>query len=286
MGSVHQEAVVKPKTAKAMYRLVVLRQPTVRVVLVENSATATPRPASFVLMVMSQMRRQQVAKDAVEAKCPLQARLVAFVFNVYRSTQTGSSCTLCGLGYFWNATLRNCPKLCPIGHACHNKSLANGEAYCDQCNPCEPGSFSSFSGSYSCTLCAPGAYQSEAGQDHCQQCESGTYQTERGQKVCDVCPAGFYCPDGHTIKPCPEGKYCPQRSTVPKTCPSMFRATSKSCEFTQRLIAIIVCSCLAGVAVVAMIVYRRYKTYSRHRHDESARLIEKNQIKRPVYSGL
>eukprot|EP01147_Barroeca_monosierra_P005547 gene5547-173_t len=197
------------------------------------------------------------------------------------------SCTVCSPGFYWNPKLKTCPIECPKGNFCTPARVPErNETYCSTCTACKPGSFQPNDGQYGCVLCPAGTFQDTWGSTVCKPCSKGYVQTEKGAVSCIPCPGGYYCPNSDTMKPCPKGKYCPSESTQPQTCAMMFDARPDHCKMTTQLIAVIICSGIAFVGIIAIFIYRWQK--SRHREIVEKELLVKAKKRRkdPVYLGL
>ncbi|MBK7407029.1 MAG: hypothetical protein IPJ40_02500 [Saprospirales bacterium] len=142
---------------------------------------------------------------------------------------TGGSCTpfataiahynsgtcACELGYYatldGNNNITACTQ-CPPGTYC-----PDGVNQYD----CDPGNFSSASGSISCTPCPAGYFQGASGASECEACLPGTYQDQAGSINCTACEVGKYNPNtaATSCLACPEGTFgAAQGQVVCETC--------------------------------------------------------------------
>lgn len=106
---------------------------------------------------------------------------------------------------------------CPPGYFCTGRGITpipcsagtwsgGGVAFC---TPCDPGYYTTKSGSSYCTMCPKGhtcavahlgpescplgTYNNQLAQVECVACEEGTYTPARGAVQCTSCPAGSFC---------------------------------------------------------------------------------------------
>ncbi len=95
---------------------------------------------------------------------------------------------------------------CPVGRF---SMTGQDEGDPDHCTPCEPGTFTQFTGSTSCTDCPAGFFQPSTEGMDCTPCNYGTAQSEMGQIACDACPAGTYQDQlgQEECLPCEAGKF-------------------------------------------------------------------------------
>lgn len=198
----------------------------------------------------------------------------------------GNVCVLCPKGRAWDPT-NMCPFQCRPGTYCHSATWQN-QTYCDYCDNCPAGSYSDDWAQTECIPCEKGRAQPRPGELSCVLCQPGSYQNMTNQENCLQCPADYYCPSYGTIDPvrCPSDQSCPAGSAQPISCRSMFTATSEGCKPTVELVAIITGSCIAAVALVGILLFRRYKEYVRKQGEEQQLLLAAKARQEPVYNGF
>ncbi|XP_019605139.2 uncharacterized protein LOC109457001 [Rhinolophus sinicus] len=114
-------------------------------------------------------------------------------------------------------------KPCPPGHYCDSPGLSHAleAGLCDAGYICLGGSTvpspSNGIHGYRCSPgfhCPPGAHSE-------LPCEPGTFSPFSGADTCLPCPAGTYCPKAASVEPisCPKGHYCPVRTASALPCP-------------------------------------------------------------------
>jgi len=110
-----------------------------------------------------------------------------------RVANSGSSCTLCPQGTWFNGTgasdLNQCIK-CPEGYYQDQE----GQTSSGSCKICSPGYISS-EGSGTCTPCNMGTFSPDPGRTTCDQCRPGSFSNVTGSSSCTLCNPGTYNPD-------------------------------------------------------------------------------------------
>eukprot|EP00911_Craspedida_sp_UC1_P000229 UC1_evm1s173 len=199
----------------------------------------------------------------------------------------GIECQLCDRGNFWDPITSSCFLPCPSGSAClAAQTKAENATYCSECNNCLAGFYSDTPGSFSCKPCPPGTAQADPGSTECFPCRRGELQRSQGQVTCKMCPQGYYCPNATVQTKCPEDEYCPEGSYKPSQCNDMYMPSPDGCRPTPKLLAIVAGVVSAGTILLSLLIYRRYRQYSRAKTEAKEYLIAQESSKHPVYSGL
>ncbi|KAM8904697.1 uncharacterized protein AB9W97_008232 isoform 6-T6 [Spinachia spinachia] len=119
--------------------------------------------------------------------------------------------------FLGGSTVGDC-QMCPPGHYCHQRGIAEPSGQCAEGYYCPEGQSSQRPQQH---VCSPGHY-CEKGSVRQKACLPGSYQLRQGSSRCETCPAGFYCRDqGVTYPlPCDRGFYCPSGSANKQPCPA------------------------------------------------------------------
>ncbi|CAH0491845.1 unnamed protein product [Peronospora farinosa] len=76
-----------------------------------------------------------------------------------------------------------------------------------KCSPCDPGTYSSHTGSENCDACQIGHFNPDFGQKECQSCPLGSFGAKVGLVKCELCPPGSFArlTGSSTCSFCPVG---------------------------------------------------------------------------------
>ncbi|CAH0480059.1 unnamed protein product [Peronospora belbahrii] len=76
-----------------------------------------------------------------------------------------------------------------------------------KCTPCNPGTYSSHTGSEQCDACPIGHFNQDFGKKECQSCPLGSFSPKMGLEKCELCPPGSFAgfTGSSTCSFCPVG---------------------------------------------------------------------------------